>query len=118
MKMMSGFRLLFLCIGVSFWGTSCCAIFNDYQLQILMEEGLGGKIEIAREGFENIYYELVKKGHFNSSYCKNLIIDSSLSGDVQEEGVILFSLIGWLDKKNDIDSLFLLRKLNKLYFLE
>lgn len=82
------------------------------------------KVERARSSFEDVYYELVKSHFFddvnnpNTPYSNNLIISTSLNDDPVMQGTILLGLISWLEKKNDRDSRFLLRKINRLYHLE
>ncbi|MBS1988412.1 hypothetical protein JST56_05470 [Candidatus Dependentiae bacterium] len=82
------------------------------------------KVEQARSSFEDVYYELVKSHFFDdvnnpsSPYSNNLIISTNLNDDPVMQGTILLSLISWLEKKNDRDSRFLLRKINRLYHLE
>jgi len=73
------------------------------------------QIEQAQESFENVYYELVKKGHFGDFYNNNMIIDSSPNFSFSAMGPILLNLIDWLETKNDFDSYFLLKKINKLF---
>jgi hypothetical protein len=82
------------------------------------------KVEHARSSFEDVYYELVKSHFFDdvnnpsSPYSNNLIISTNLNDDPVMQGTILLRLISWLEKKNDRDSRFLLRKINRLYYLE
>lgn len=82
------------------------------------------KVERARSSFEDVYYELVKSHFFddvnnpNLPYSNNLIISTNLNDDPVMQGTILLGLISWLEKKNDRDSRFLLRKINRLYHLE
>ncbi len=84
----------------------------------LLEEGLDTRIQQAYDSFENRYYQLVENGHFPLSYNNNLIINASLFPDVQKEGSIIIKLIEWLEQQDDADSIYLLRRLNKFYFLK
>ncbi len=70
---------------------------------------LDERISLARNSFEDVYYELVKQGFFDVYYNNNLI--------APEREVLLY-LIDWLDKRNDRDSRYLLKKLNKYLYLE
>ncbi len=86
--------------------------------QVLNEGTIEQQIDQARENFEGVYYQLVEKGHFPLDYNNNLIIHADLEDDTTHNGMILLGLIEWLEKQEDRDSAFLLRKFNKLFFLE
>jgi len=76
-------------------------------------------ISRARESFEDVYYELLKSdGFFNEYYNNNLIINTDLHGDFYQNGIILFKLIEWLQQHDSRDGRFLLKRMNKLFYLE
>lgn len=92
--------------------------------QVTPFNDISKKVERVRESVENIYYELLKNHYFDdvnnteNLYANNLIISTNLDNDPVNTGTILLNLIFWLEKKNDRDSRFLLRKINRLYHLE
>lgn len=103
--------LIFLCIGFCFTqinaGTIIDPVFNVQE-----------KVDNARESFEDIYYELIKQGFFDDYYNNNMIIDARINDSFKENGKILLILIEWLEKTNNRDSRFLLKKLNKYFYLQ
>ncbi len=82
------------------------------------EEGLDGHINQARQSLDSVYYQLVERGFFPLTYNNNLIINSQLHSNPQQEGTIILKLVEWLEKQNDREGLFLLKRLNKLFYLE
>ncbi len=79
---------------------------------------LDSRISHARESFEEIYYELVKQGFFDTYYNNNLIINTKIDEKIAQEGEIFLYLIDWLNKREDRDSYYLLKKLSKYLYLE
>src|SRR5579862_1940296 len=75
-------------------------------------------INQARESFEDVYYELLKSNYFDEYYNNNLIINTELNSDFYQNGIILFKLIEWLQQNDNRDSRFLLKRMNKLFYLE
>jgi len=75
-------------------------------------------IHRARASFEDVYYELLKNNYFNEYYNNNLIINTDTQGDFYENGIVLFKLIEWLQQNDSRDSRFLLKRMNKLFYLE
>lgn len=68
--------------------------------------------------FEDVYYELVKSGHFGDLYNNNLIIDPIIDDHFTENGASLLCLVEWLQQQNDFDSAFLLKRMSKFFCLE
>ncbi len=79
---------------------------------------LDERIAFAQHSFEDVYYELVKQGFFDAYYNNNLVVHAKIDENFAQEGGVLLYLIDWLDKRNDRDSLYLLKKLNKYLYLE
>lgn len=105
----------------------CFSFFSTYIFatrQFVPFENFDKKIEKNRDLVEDVYYRLVKNHYFDDAsnpemvYSNNLIMSTNLDDDSIEKGTILLNLIIWLEKKNDAESRFLLRKINRLYFLE
>ncbi len=94
-----------------------CQAHHGFSESLFTEKGLDTQIESVREKLENHYYHLVENGHFPSSYNNNLIINTSLKRNLTKEGMVLLALIQWLEKQTDRDSVYLLKKINKLFFL-
>lgn len=76
------------------------------------------KLLDAQESFENVYYELVKKGHFDYFYNNNLIINTDFDYEFPRNGAILLALTEWLEQSQHSESQFLLKKLNKFFGLQ
>ncbi|QQR49829.1 hypothetical protein IPF37_03240 [bacterium] len=68
--------------------------------------------------FEDVYYELVKSGHFGDLYNNNLIIDPIIDDHFTENGASLLCLVEWLQQQSDFDSAFLLKRMSKFFCLE
>jgi hypothetical protein len=95
------------------------ACFSSHNISDFMQyENLQEHTEQARQSFEEIYYQLLEKGFFPLTYNNNLIIDTNLRSNVKNGCMVLLRLIEWLEKRDDSDSFFLLKRLNKLMFLE
>lgn len=86
--------------------------------EAIIATDLNEKINRAEENFETLYYQLVEKGIFPTTYNNNLIINPTAEFDRKKEGIILLRLIEWLEKQNDRECVFLLKKINKFYYLQ
>lgn len=107
---------LFL-IQVFFTSTTNAEIRRD----IILRNGLDYQIKTLRETVEATYYHMLEQDHFPLTYNNNLVINAALDKyglDVQKEATVLMHLIEWLSKQTDRNSVFLLRKINELFFLE
>ena len=85
----------------------------------ILHHGLDFQIKTLRETVEATYYHMLEQGHFPLSYNNNLVINATLDKyglDVQKEASVLMHLIEWLAKQNDRNSIFLLHKINELFF--
>lgn len=76
------------------------------------------KLFDARESFQNVYYELVKKGYFDTLYNNNLIFSTDFDSAFPRNGATLLALTEWLEKNQDSESQFLLKKMNKFFGLQ
>jgi hypothetical protein len=90
---------------------------HGFSESLFTEKGIDAQIEQEQEALEGRYYQLLENGYFPASYNNNLIIDTSLTYNVTKEGQVLLTLIQWLEKQDDRDSVYLLKKINKLFFL-
>ena len=78
----------------------------------------------AKESFIGSYFNLLKQGHFSSMqegvspYSNNLIISADVDSYFPQNGPIILALIEWLQRDENSVSKFLLRKLNKYFYLE
>ncbi len=79
---------------------------------------LDERINYAQKAFEDVYYELVKQGFFDTFYNNNLVLRTKIDEKFILEGEPFLKLIDWLDKRNDRDSRYLLKKLSKYLYLE
>jgi len=91
--------------------------FGQFDHQFALR-GLNEEIQDARQSLHDVYYELLKQGYFDLSYNNNLVLDTSLKENTVNNNQVVLALIDWLLRRNDRDSQFLLKKLNKLYYLE
>lgn len=110
-RLKRSFLLLVTIFIYSFFNEGACSV-NKPVLDFL------DKVEAARESFEEVYYEQVKQDLFGDFYNNNLIIGTRLDSNFYENGQILLTLIDWLEKNNNRDTRYLLKKLNKYFYLQ
>ncbi|MBY0353054.1 hypothetical protein K2W90_01670 [Candidatus Babeliales bacterium] len=92
--------------------------FAEYRVSSEMILDFKEKHHQAQASFEDVYYELVKKGHFGNYYNNNLIIDPIIDDHFTENGATLLCLVEWLQQQSDFDSAFLLKRMSKFFCLQ
>lgn len=96
----------------------CFAQLGAASLRSLSTETVDVRMKKARDVFNRIYRELVKKEHFPAAYQNNLVFDSSLRRDPARDTQIILRLIYWLEQQDDAASAALLHALNDIFCLE
>ncbi len=96
----------------------CFAQLDAASLRSLSTETVDVRMKKARDVFNRIYRELVKKEHFPAAYQNNLVFDSSLRRDPARDTQIILRLIYWLEQQDDAASAALLHALNDIFCLE
>ena len=94
-------------------------LFNHSVLptEISHSKSIPQKLTSVREEFEDLYYKLVKEKYFDINYSNNLILNIKTVNYSLQTALELLKLIQWLSHKNDLNSRYLLKKLNKYLFL-
>ncbi len=102
-----------LLVSLYFISSYSFAVHSSCKEVITLDE----RIIRTRDSFEDVYYELVKQNFFGDYYNNNLIIKTKIDTTFLREGEVFLYLIDWLDKQNDRDSQYLLKKLSKYLYL-